>query len=409
MKISGQQIFDILEEAATFSLPGPGVTRVLGSPQHKALLPKLKQWMQQAGLETRLDAAGNLIGRYPIEGLSKKTLILGSHQDTVVQGGKYDGMLGIVVPLVALAELNAQKAVLPCNVELIAFSDEEGVRFPSTLTGSSPLAGKFDMRNLQLKDKDGVTLEQALLDIGGNPEQIPALARNPEDMAGYLEVHIEQGPVLENEDLPVGIVSAITGIERHSVIVHGEAGHAGTIPMNMRKDALVGAARIVSTVDQTCKMTDSLVGVVGSLSVSPNAVNVVPALVNLTIELRSPDSKLRARSREQIFATIQEHAKELNLGLEHQMTYAQDGVECSPKIQKGLARAFSSFGISPRYLFSGAGHDGLAMSYLTDVGMLFVRCKKGVSHHPDEAITMDDAETAARIVKEFLLSCNADG
>lgn len=399
---TGQKIFSLIEEAAKYSEPGPGVTRVLGSPEHKALLPELEKWMQEAGLKTHLDAAGNLVGRYPFPGSSEKTFIIGSHQDTVIQGGKYDGMLGIIAPLLALKELNKEKVRLPCNVELIAFSDEEGVRFPTTLIGSSPLVGRFDMESLNLTDKDGITMKQALQEIGARPDEIPELVRDSENTLGYLEVHIEQGPVLENEDLPVGIVSAITGIERHSVTITGQAGHAGTIPMELRKDALVGAAEIVGMVDKICKENDKMVGVVGSLNVTPNAVNVVPGKVELTIELRSPESQVRLNARKNLIYLMEKRMKEMGIGIWHNMTYAQDEVKCSQKIQNGLEEAVRTQNIKPRYLFSGAGHDGLAMSYLTDIGMLFVRCKNGISHHPDESITTEDALTASNVVKEFL-------
>lgn len=401
---TGKTIFSLLDKAARYSAPGPGVTRTLGSAEHKALIPELEQWMKDAGLQTSLDAAGNLIGRYPVHGRSEKTFILGSHQDTVIQGGKYDGMLGIIIPLVVLSRLYREKVKLPFNIELIAFSDEEGVRFPTTLIGSSPLAGKFDMANLKKTDQDGITLEKALVEIGARPHEIPLMARDPEQTAGYLEIHIEQGPVLEKENLPVGIVTAITGIERHNVIVSGQAGHAGTIPMDMRKDALVGASEIVRLVDHVCKTTNDMVGVVGHLSVSPNAVNVVPGRVELTVELRSPISEIRKSGREKVFQGAREKMKKLGLGLEHNLTYSQDEVKCSDRINQSLESAILSLGIKPLRLFSGAGHDGLAMSYLTDIGMLFLRCRKGISHHPDESISMQDAETAAQVLKQFLLN-----
>jgi allantoate deiminase len=397
-----QKMMLMFEKAAKFSEPGPGVTRLLGTPEHKALLVEMEKWMSEAGLSTHVDAAGNLVGRCMLAPDSDKTFIIGSHQDTVVQGGKYDGMLGIIVPIITLSRICRKNKTLPFNVEIIAFSDEEGARFPTTLIGSSPLAGKFDMNSLKVKDKTGATLEQALLDIGGRPAEIPGLTRDPAKTAGYLEIHIEQGPVLENKDIPVGIVSAITGIERHRVVIKGQAGHAGTIPMELRKDALVGAAQTIMIVDKTCKDTRDLVGVVGSLYVGPNAVNVVPGRVELTVELRSPDSKIRTEAREKIFTDTRKILAGLNLNVEHELTYSQDEVNCSPMIQAGLEQAIASMGITPCYLFSGAGHDGLAMSYLTDIGMLFVRCKKGVSHHPDESIRMEDALTASKVLEGFL-------
>ncbi|MEX2320663.1 MAG: hydantoinase/carbamoylase family amidase, partial [Saccharospirillum sp.] len=236
----GKRIMEWSGQAARHSVPGPGVTRLLGSPEHKALLADLKGWMIQAGLTTELDGAGNLVGRTAPKS-DRKTLIIGSHQDTVRQGGAYDGMLGILVPLAVLQHLQEQAIDLPVNIELIAFSDEEGARFSSTLVGSSALAGTFNPDILNATDRDGISLNSALRSLGANPDQIPSLKRDPAQLAGFVEVHIEQGPVLESLDLPVGVVSAITGIERHKVHITGKAGHAGTTPMHLRQDALLAA------------------------------------------------------------------------------------------------------------------------------------------------------------------------
>lgn len=406
MNALGTAIMHLSEAAARHSEPGPGVTRVLGSAEHRALLVDLTQWMREAGLSTELDAAGNLVGRTAtIE--NAPTLIIGSHQDTVRQGGKYDGMLGILLPLVVLKDLHEQGQPLAVNVELVAFSDEEGARFASTLVGSSALAGTFDPALLEATDPHGESLAQALRDLGANPDDIPALARDPAKVCGYLEVHIEQGPVLESLGLPVGVVTAITGIERHAVSLIGKAGHAGTTPMALRKDALVAACDVVQAVDQHCRQTDDLVGVVGELVVTPNAVNVIPSRVDLTIELRSPKTAVRLNAREALFADIAKRLAASGCEFQHRLTYQQSEVRCADKVQLQLRQAIEQAGFESHSLFSGAGHDGLAMAHLTDVGMLFVRCKDGLSHHPDESITAEDAEAAAQVLKHYLMNLEA--
>jgi allantoate deiminase len=403
----GNEILDLSDQAANFSEQGPGVTRALGTPEHRQLLVALTKWMQQAGLETHIDAAGNLVGRTPFQH-GKKTLIIGSHQDTVRQGGKYDGMLGILLPLVVLKSLKGQFDQLGVNVELVAFSDEEGARFSSTLVGSSALAGRFKKEILTATDKDGVTLADALVSLGGNPEEIDQVARDPKQVCGFLEVHIEQGPVLESLDLPVGVVTAITGIERHHVVVTGKANHAGTTPMEHRQDALVAATHVVQVVNEVCLATPDLVGVVGELNVTPNAVNVIPSKVELTIELRSPKIAIRLSSRDKIMSLINERLSNTSCQWHHQLKYEQTEVVCSDAMQQRLEDAILTQGFVAHRLFSGAGHDGLAMASLCEIGMLFVRCKEGLSHHPDEAITAKDAEVAAQVLKSFLLAFNQE-
>ncbi len=402
----GKRIMDWSEQAARHSEPGPGVTRLLGSPEHKALLAELDGWMKQAGLSTELDGAGNLVGRTKHDA-DRKTLIIGSHQDTVRQGGAYDGMLGILVPLAVLQQLHEQEKALPVNIELIAFSDEEGARFSSTLVGSSALAGTFNPDILNATDRDGTTLGSALRGLGANPDQIPNLKRDPSQLAGFLEVHIEQGPILESLDLPVGVVSAITGIERHKVHITGKAGHAGTTPMHLRQDALIAATEVVRAVNDLCQNTEDLVGVVGELNVTPNAVNVIPSGVDLTVELRSPVTRIRETARQQLLALLNERIATHACQWTHERVYEQQEVDCSPTIQKQLHHAITGCGWQPHTLFSGAGHDGLAMARSMPIGMLFVRCTNGLSHHPDEAITEADADAAAQVIKQALLNWEA--
>lgn len=398
----GQVLIKRLDEAAHCSAPGAGVTRLFCSQEHRDVLPLISAWMEQAGLTPQLDAAGNLVGRCPKAQAGEKTFIMGSHQDSVIEGGKYDGMLGVALPILALEALQREGMTLPFGIEVIAFGDEEGVRFPTTLVGSKALAGNVTPDQLAVRDEQGVSLEEALIAFGCQPGEIPTIARDPANTLGFLEVHIEQGPILEQRHHAVGVVTALTGIERHRVTLSGKAGHAGTTPMPIRHDALVGAAEMVLAVDSELQRTDKLVGVVGQLNVHPNAVNVIPAEVTFTVELRSPERRIRQRGRDAVYAAMEEVATRRGLVLEMENKYSADAVACSDWIMTSLETACANVGQPAERLFSGAGHDGLAMQALTDIGMLFVRCKDGLSHHPDEAITAEDGEAATRVVMAFL-------
>jgi allantoate deiminase len=235
-------------------------------------------------------------------------------------------------------------------------------------------------------------------EFGLAPERIDEVARDPARVMGFVEVHIEQGPVLERERLPVGVVTAITGIERHSVRIAGRAGHAGTTPMVARHDALTAGAEIVLFVERLCRETERLVGVVGRLAIEPGSVSVIPALCELTVELRSPDREIRLRARDAIYTELERVAATRGVTAETTTIYEAEGIECSPGLVTALETAIERCGLSPKRIFSGAGHDGLAMAELTDVGMLFVRCRDGLSHRADESITAADADAAARVL-----------
>lgn len=395
----GEEAYKRLQEIAAVSAPGPGVTRLPFTGEHRKAIELLKSWMEQAGLSVHLDDAGTLIGRR--EGCkTSKTLLLGSHQDSVPQGGKYDGILGVVLPIVCLEALKDEP--LPFAVEVLAFADEEGVRFPTALIGPRALAGSFDPQVLQMTDRDGITIHQALAAIGCDGNKIAELERKPEDLLGYVEVHMEQGPVLEDSDVPVGVVTSICGIERWVVRLEGKAAHAGTTPMNLRHDALAGAAEIILNVEETCRKTSDLVGVVGELNVIPNAVNAVPGRVDFQIELRSGTDNVRIGAGKNIASLVKDIAELRALKAEVTRTYAQKAAPCDRELSRVLADACSDIGIVAPRLMSGATHDASAMAELTRMAMLFVRCRDGISHNPQEAITRQDAETAARVLIAFL-------
>ncbi len=399
---AGEQAWKWLEDAAKFSetdnIERDGVTRRCATPEHRAVLDELATWMKSLGMSVRMDNAANLIGRYASPQADARTLLLGSHQDTVPNGGKYDGMMGVILPLALVSYLHENAIEMPFHIDVVAFSDEEGTRFSSTLLGSKVLAGTFKPEMLQARDSQDITLGQALADFGCDTQRIDADRYLPEDVIAFIETHIEQGPQLEQADVPVGVVSAITGIERHEITIKGMAGHAGTVPMRMRQDALVGAAHVIQLVDTLCKNTDELVGVVGKIENAPNGVNVIPQTTTLSIELRSPDDALRRQARTQLLSQIDASLQALNLGVEHRHTYEQPAVQCAQHLIDTMRSALKDARIEPRVLFSGAGHDGLAMADLCDIGMLFVRCRGGISHHPSEAIKPEDLGVAIEVL-----------
>ena len=397
----GAEAARLLKDLSKISEPGPGVTRLPFTPEHRAALDLLTARMAAAGLQVTLDHAGTLVGRR--EGPpGAGTLLLGSHQDSVRQGGAYDGIMGVVLPLLALEKLTAEGADLPFAVEILAFADEEGVRFPTALVGSRALAGTFDPAVLEMTDNSGVSLRAAMRAFGLKPDEIPTLRRDRAAVIGFVETHIEQGPVLEREEQPVGVVTAICGIERHQIKLIGETGHAGTLPMEGRRDALVGAATIVSEVNQLARETPDLRGTVGALAVSPNAVNAVPGCVTLTAELRSPQDEVREKAGEALHRFAAGLAAKTGLQVTCERTYSQTAQPCSPELTRRLRRAAEKRAGHCIALPSGATHDASALADLCPIAMLFVRCRDGVSHNPAEHASAADMGVAVEVLAEAL-------
>ena len=382
-------------------LPG-GLTRVYLSPEQRAANDLVLGWMREAGMSARLDAIGNVVGRHEGERPGLPCLMLGSHLDTVRDAGKYDGMLGVVTAIECVADLAARGKRLPFAIEVIGFADEEGVRFGSTLLGSRAAAGTFRQETLDAADKDGVRLREALRHFGLDPARIGEAARRREDVLAYAELHIEQGPVLEAEGLAVGVVTAINGATRLAIEIEGFAGHAGTVPMTLRQDALAAAAECVLAIERRCGSVAELVGTVGKLETLPGAVNVIPGKVCFTIDVRSPRDPERLAAVTGVVAEMQAIARRRNVALSVSKTHEGGVANCAPWLQQQIGAAIAAEGLALRRLPSGAGHDGMAMIELCDIGMLFVRCEKGISHNPAEAISAEDVATAARVFLRFI-------
>lgn len=384
----GRRCEAMLEELAAISAEPDRLVRLYLTPEFRRAADLIAQWMKEAGLEVFEDELGNIRGRIG----SPPYLILGSHFDTVLDAGRYDGPLGIVGPILAVDAFMRAGIQPPCGIEVVAFGDEEGSRFPSTLSTSAGVAGKFDTRQLELKDRDGVTFADALRAYGKDPAKVAGAAIPHKDAAAFLEMHIEQGPVLEAEGEPLGVVTAIAGQTRLQMTLTGEAGHAGTVPMHLRKDALAGAAEIVLVAEKIAQQftKDSMVATVGKLEVSPGAVNIIPGVVRFTLDLRSANDDSRNKAVGRFEHEARGIAERRHLGFASDVIHRIPTTPCDGKMQNRLAEAIKAVGGNPVPLPSGAGHDGIMMAHACPVAMLFVRCKGGVSHNPAEYASPGD-------------------
>ena len=398
----GPRVMQWLDELAECSEHPVELTRRYLTPEHAQAAEIIMRRMREAGMNAWLDAVGNVVGRFPGRHPGARRLILGSHLDTVRNAGKYDGSLGVMLPIACLKALNERGERLDYPIDVIAFGDEEGLRFQATLIGSRAVAGDFDPDLLTAVDDGGVRLREALRDFGLDPDAVDEAQYHRDDVAGYVEVHIEQGPVLEAEDRPVGVVTSIAGATRRRVEVMGRAGHAGTVPMDLRRDALAAASEAVIAVERICSEIPGAVGTVGVLRTMPGAVNVIPGVVEFSVDVRAGSDGLRRQALRRIdeaFVAIEERRGVL---FDSVTTHETGAAQCSPWLMRCLGRAIEAEGLEVRELPSGAGHDAMAMAHLTPVAMLFVRCKDGISHHPAESMTEADAEVAARVLLRFL-------
>jgi len=382
-------------------------TRTFLTPAHQAAAKQLAEWMLEAGMEVRRDPVGNVIGRYEASGPGARTLLIGSHFDSVRNGGKYDGVLGILVGIACAAELNARGERLPVAIEVVGFSDEEGARFQTSFLASKSLVGRREADVLERRDADGVSFADAMRAAGLDPERLGEASVDLASLAGYVEVHIEQGPVLLDAGAPLGVVTTIAGGARHRVTVRGEAGHAGTVPMPRRRDALAAACEMVLALEKRCSAGGSLVGTVGILQVRDGTGNVIPGEVEFTCDIRAGEDDVRLAAERDVFAAFEAIAARRGVSLSRvELTRNVRAVPCSPRLREGLAASVARVLGSPaKELASGAGHDAMVLADVTEVGMLFVRCGAGgVSHNPAETVTAEDAALATQALLDFLRS-----
>jgi len=387
-----QLLLDRCDELAAISSEPDRLVRVHLSKEHKAANELVAQWMTEAGMSTWQDAAGNQCGRIEGSEPDLPALLLGSHIDTVPDAGRYDGMLGVLLAIQVVSRLRGRS--LPFAVEVVAFSDEEGTRFGTALLGSRALAGTWDDEWWNLTDEHGITLFEAFQDFGLDPARLPGAFRRPENLVGYLEAHIEQGPWLEDADRSLGFVTSIAGARRFELTMVGKAGHAGGSPYDRRKDALVGASELVVEIERLSKQ-QHVIGTVGKLEVFPGGVNVIPGRVEFSLDLRAEFDDDRDEALRLIHEAAEEIASRRGLHFHAHEFYRADAVVCDLDLRAAIEAGIRSTGdAAPLGLYSRAGHDGMAVVAVAPIAMLFLRCKGGVSHHPDESVTRHDVAAA---------------
>ncbi len=378
----------MLAELAAISAEPGRLVRLFLTPEHRRAADLVARWMQEAGLAVTEDALGTVRGRWG----DGPRLLIGSHIDTVIDAGRYDGPLGVVAGILAARHFIQSGSKLPFGIDVLAFGDEEGSRFPATLSSSSACAGVFEEASLRLADGKGITLGNALKAYGKNLADIASAAYARGEAAAYVEVHIEQGPVLEAKGEPLGVVTAIVGQSRVRVTVRGKAGHAGTVPMAMRRDAIAGAAEMVLALERLAREqgTDGMVGTVGRIEVSPGAVNIIPAQATFTVDLRSLTDSIRLAALAEFRREAERLATARGLRVSFETFHEVGTVHMAPALREVLAASIAGLGHTPVALPSGAGHDAQIMARLCPSAMLFVRCRGGISHHPTEFASVAD-------------------
>ncbi len=382
-----------------------GILRQYLSDKHKAHNQQAAAWMHDAGMQTWQDEVGNQWGRLPSKKVDAPRLILGSHLDTVPNAGAFDGILGVMLGIQLAAYFRDQAIDLPFHLDVVGFCDEEGTRFGVTLIGSRALAGTFEHQWLNVQDANGVSMNEAMDFFGLKPDQYPNAKLRADDILAFWEVHIEQGPVLEAEELSVGVVTAIAGARRAYLRILGLAGHAGTTPMQLRKDALCAAAEITLAIERRAKeCNDDRVATVGEIHAKPGAVNVIAGEVLISLDVRSQDDEKRDELIEVIANDVDIIAAGRNVKVDWQWHHQAEAVPCKQEFQSIFAKACVQQGLAEFYLPSGAGHDAMAMAELCDVAMLFIRSPRGLSHHPDEAVIAEDVIDAMAVMATSIQS-----
>jgi allantoate deiminase len=378
------------------------LVRPFGTEAMRRVNRLVEYWMRAVGMDVRRDAIGNLIGRYEGQDEGAGTMVLGSHLDSVRDAGKYDGPLGVMVALACVERLYARGERLPFAIEVVGFADEEGLRFGTTYLGSSVYAGIFDEKLLGYTDPAGVTLAEAVRAFGGDPDALVGAGRDGGDLIGYLEVHMEQGPVLDRLGEPVGIVTGITGESSVKIDFKGEAGHAGTVPMKGRKDALCAAAEFVLAVEETARSEPDMVATVGHISVHPGAHNVIPGHVRLGLDLRHQSDAVRERAVQRLHERLDGIAASRGEVPRWHVHQESGAAPTDPSLTALLERAVEELGHPVDRMPSGAGHDAAAVAAIAPIAMLFVRCYDGISHNPAESVETEDVAVAIDVTSRFL-------
>jgi allantoate deiminase len=395
------RIMEKINELASISEDPKCITRTFGTNAFMEGSNKVLSWMKAAGLQASIDNIGNVRGRRSCNNANAGTFVIASHIDTVNNAGKFDGPLGVIMGLDIVEHLN-RSTDLPFNIELIAFSDEEGCRFHTTYLGSKVVTGAFDTALLDKKDAAGISLKQALQTMGCNEVLLSGDCIPPGKWLGYFEIHIEQGPVLYNKNVPVAIVESIAAQRRAQVTFSGVAGHAGTVPMAMRNDALAAAAEFVLEVEKLALHNNNLVATVGTLHIKNAASNVIPGEVMCTLDIRSADEAILSASFSVLHQAAENIGSKRSIGIEWKPVQQTKPVFCDTVLNAALSKAISDAGFEVIPLVSGAGHDAVPVSAISPVCMLFVRCFEGISHNPLEDVEIKDIAAAVQVSDNFV-------
>jgi allantoate deiminase len=403
---SARTVMERCDILATYSEEPDCLTRPSLTNAMRRTSELVVRWMQAAGLSVQHDMVGNLFGRYEASQPGAKTLLIGSHLDSVRDAGKYDGPLGVLIALACVERFQQLQERLPFAIEVPAFTGEEGLRFHCAYLGSKVATGTFDQQALHLTDDNAVSLEQAIRTYNSNDESVsvtlPAPRWQSADLLGYYEVHIEQGPLLESRELPVGVVSAIAGQSRFIVNFTGEAGHAGTVPIHLRRDALCAASEFILSVERLARDTPDLVATVGQINAQPGASNVIPGHVSLSLDVRHQNDATRMQACQLLYNQAEQICARRQVTFDWQLLQEDSAVTCNAFLAQQFAQAIEKHGYPVFSLPSGAGHDAVVMSTLTDVAMLFVRCKGGISHNPAESVAVEDVYVAIETLEGAL-------
>jgi allantoate deiminase len=398
----GPDLMARLGALAAFTEVEGRLTRRYLSPAHVAAMRQVEAWMAQAGMSVRTDPLLSVFGRYEGRSPGEPAIMLGSHIDTVVDAGRYDGNLGVLAAIAAVAELRARGERLEHAVEVAAFGEEEGSRFSAHILTSSALIGAVGPELLEVRDADGITVREALARAGGDAAAYRDCVRPKGEIAAYLELHIEQGPMLEAQGAALGAVTAVDGSVRLAVTVTGFAGHAGTVPMGQRRDALAAASEMILAVERIGASEPDLVATVGRIAALPGAQNVIPGRVTFTVDMRSPSDALRDRAHEALVPALHEIAERRGVEVDVDTYQRNAATALAPLVIDAVSEAIAACGQPPLRLPSGAGHDAMIMARHCPSGMIFLRCKDGISHNPAESISVEDADLGVRALLEAL-------
>ncbi|HEX7170323.1 MAG TPA: Zn-dependent hydrolase [Rubrobacter sp.] len=408
--IDGERLWRRLSELAEVGKQeSGGVTRLSFTDEERTAKDLVVSYMQEAGLTVREDAVGNLFGRREGRETDAPAVLVGSHVDSVYHGGNFDGPLGVLAGIEVAQTLEEGGVETDRPVEVVAFTDEEGARFSFGMIGSRALAGTLSPEDLEHEDGDGVSIADAMRDYGLEPEKIEEAAHPPGSLAAYVELHIEQGRVLENEGLPTGVVTGIAAPVWRRLIFVGETGHAGTTPMQLRHDALAAAAEVATVVEDEASATGSSVGTVGQMGVEPGGINIIPGRVELSLDIRDIDEGTRDLVEDRILERARAVCGRRGVGFETEVLQRMTPVSCSETVRGAVQAACEELGLRSYDLASGAAHDGMQLVGSCPMGMIFVRSKDGVSHNPEEWSSKEDCTAGANVLYHTTLDLNSRG